>query len=109
MSRRSNYAKAASRYQEATLHQGHVEAALVSALERESGANIYWCSVPTSLEIADNVTNFPATVAWYSGEEKVQHRVQSHYVVGCDGAHSWTRSQIGVEMSGDDTGIIISN
>lgn len=52
---------------------------------------------------------FPVSVAWHSGEGKVQHRVRSHYVVGCDGARSWTRSQIGVEMNGNNTGITIAD
>ncbi|KAK5701263.1 hypothetical protein LTS12_028397, partial [Elasticomyces elasticus] len=102
-SRRPNYARGTSRYQEATLHQGHIEKALVSALEREPGVTICWNSVSTSLEVAEDVMKFPVSVAWHSGEGKVQHRVRSHYVVGCDGAHSWTRSQIGVEMNGNNT------
>lgn len=109
MSRRPNYARGTSRYQEATLHQGHIEKVLVSALEREPGVTICWNSVSTSLEVAEDVTKFPVSVAWYSGEGKVQHRVRSHYVVGCDGARSWTRSQIGVEMSGNSTGITTAN
>ena len=29
--------------------------------------------------------------------------VRTKYVIGCDGAHSWTRRQLGIEMEGDAT------
>ena len=32
--------------------------------------------------------------------------VQAKYVIGCDGAHSWTRQQIGCELEGDSTDYI---
>jgi phenol 2-monooxygenase len=35
------------------------------------------------------------------GEEEI---VRAKYVVGCDGAHSWTRNQMGWKMEGEHTG-----
>lgn len=35
-------------------------------------------------------------------------RVLAKYVVGCDGAHSWTRRQIGCVMEGDHTDFVWS-
>ncbi|GAA5934705.1 hypothetical protein JCM1841_001782 [Sporobolomyces salmonicolor] len=32
--------------------------------------------------------------------------IKAKYVVGCDGAHSWTRRQIGVKMLGDQTNYV---
>lgn len=32
--------------------------------------------------------------------------VHAKYVIGCDGAHSWVRKQIGIEMEGDSTDYI---
>ena len=34
---------------------------------------------------------------------ETQHTIHCKYVIGCDGAHSWTRKQIGVTMEGDQT------
>lgn len=32
-----------------------------------------------------------------------QERIHARYVVGCDGAHSWTRTQLGFLMEGEQT------
>jgi phenol 2-monooxygenase len=32
--------------------------------------------------------------------------VRTKYVVGCDGAHSWTRKQLGIELEGEPTDYI---
>jgi phenol 2-monooxygenase len=37
------------------------------------------------------------------GEEEV---IRAKYVIGCDGAHSWTRKQIGSELQGEPTDFI---
>lgn len=34
---------------------------------------------------------------------KTHQIIHSKYVIGCDGAHSWTRKQLGVTMEGDQT------
>lgn len=34
---------------------------------------------------------------------KTHQIIHSKYVIGCDGAHSWTRKQIGITMEGDQT------
>lgn len=41
-------------------------------------------------------------------EEAREEIVRAKYVVGCDGAHSWTRSQMGWKMEGEHTGTITS-
>lgn len=38
-----------------------------------------------------------------AGEEEIVH---AKYVLGCDGAHSWTRKELGVEMEGESTDFI---
>jgi phenol 2-monooxygenase len=38
-------------------------------------------------------------------EEDREEIVRAKYVVGCDGAHSWTRSQMGWKMEGEHTGM----
>lgn len=37
------------------------------------------------------------------GNEGKTEIVQAKYVLGCDGAHSWVRSQIGIKMEGSST------
>ncbi|KAK6531736.1 hypothetical protein TWF694_002911 [Orbilia ellipsospora] len=41
-----------------------------------------------------------------SGKEGTEEVVRAKYVVGCDGAHSWTRKQLGFKMEGEHTEII---
>lgn len=33
-------------------------------------------------------------------------KIQAKYVVGCDGAHSWTRTQLGLSLEGEQTDYI---
>jgi len=41
-----------------------------------------------------------------SGKENTTETVNCKYVVGCDGAHSWTRRQLGFKMEGEQTDFI---
>ncbi|KAF3939089.1 hypothetical protein ABW19_dt0209976 [Dactylella cylindrospora] len=41
-----------------------------------------------------------------SGKEGTEEIVNAKYVIGCDGAHSWTRKQLGYKMEGEHTEII---
>jgi phenol 2-monooxygenase (NADPH) len=41
-----------------------------------------------------------------SGKEGSIETVKAKYLVGCDGAHSWTRRQLGFEMQGEATDYI---
>lgn len=40
-----------------------------------------------------------------SSDEYVQ-AVNAQYMIGCDGAHSWTRSRLGIEMLGEQTDFV---
>jgi hypothetical protein len=40
------------------------------------------------------------------GEEGKTEVVKAKYVIGCDGAHSWTRRQLGYTMEGEQTDYI---
>ncbi|RVD87912.1 uncharacterized protein DFL_002115 [Arthrobotrys flagrans] len=40
------------------------------------------------------------------GKEGTEETIRAKYVVGCDGAHSWTRKQLGFKMEGEHTEII---
>ncbi|KAJ1306382.1 hypothetical protein OPQ81_007387 [Rhizoctonia solani] len=39
-------------------------------------------------------------------EEELEEIVRAKYVVGCDGAHSWTRAQMGWKMEGEHTDFV---
>jgi hypothetical protein len=41
-----------------------------------------------------------------TGKEGSEERVKAKYMIGCDGAHSWTRRQIGSELQGEPTDFI---
>ena len=38
-----------------------------------------------------------------NGETKIPEVLKAKYVIGCDGAHSWTRVQLGFQMEGEQT------
>ncbi|KIS67244.1 putative phenol 2-monooxygenase [Mycosarcoma maydis] len=39
-------------------------------------------------------------------ESGTRERIHAKYVIGCDGAHSWTRRQMGSKMEGDQTSFV---
>lgn len=41
-----------------------------------------------------------------SGMEGREETIKAKYVIGCDGAHSWTRKQLGFELEGEPTDYI---
>ncbi|CAE7137395.1 unnamed protein product, partial [Rhizoctonia solani] len=56
---------------------------------------------PVEMKVSDNPSEqYPVTVRLMhpSGETET---VQAKYLLGCDGAHSWTRNQLGIEMVGE--------
>ncbi|KAJ1305223.1 hypothetical protein OPQ81_000252 [Rhizoctonia solani] len=56
---------------------------------------------PTEMKVADSLEQeYPVTVrlARPDGQTEI---VQTKYLLGCDGAHSWTRTQLGIEMVGE--------
>lgn len=40
------------------------------------------------------------------GTEGMLETIRAQYLVGCDGAHSWTRRQLGFSMEGDQTDFV---
>lgn len=58
---------------------------------------------PTQLVVDSSQSgpvNYPVTVSLEHPDGKVG-TVKAKYVIGCDGAHSWTRAQLGISMIGD--------
>ncbi|KAF8598854.1 hypothetical protein BDV93DRAFT_609581 [Ceratobasidium sp. AG-I] len=57
---------------------------------------------PTQLSVSSDVTSlddYPVTMVLENAEGKTE-TVRAKYVIGCDGAHSWTRAQLGIDMVG---------
>ncbi|EUC60295.1 phenol 2-monooxygenase [Rhizoctonia solani AG-3 Rhs1AP] len=58
---------------------------------------------PVEMKVSDNLNDehpVTARLAHPSGETET---VQAKYLLGCDGAHSWTRGQLGIEMVGENS------
>ncbi|KAF7166589.1 hypothetical protein CNMCM5623_000184 [Aspergillus felis] len=113
-----------SRFQECTLSQGRVEEHLQKLIESHKNVEIRRGTVPTSLEIdhalLDDATAYPfrvrlgnapiesrsfrkptTTVESSSCPESPFEEIAARYVVGCDGAHSWVRAQLGFRPAGN--------
>lgn len=54
---------------------------------------------PTKLSVSLD-SDYPVTVTLENVDGKAE-TVRAKYVIGCDGAHSWTRAQLGFDMVGD--------
>ncbi|PWY89454.1 FAD binding domain protein [Aspergillus sclerotioniger CBS 115572] len=113
-----NYNPGWSRFQEATLCQGRIEKYLLNFVKRHGHMKIEWATVPTSLELSKDHTETPGvypiglkinSFSTKTGEQprktKIEpdRTVQARYLIGCDGAHSWVRKQLGLALEGDRT------
>ena len=67
--------------------------------------------VPEELRIdrseVEDYTTHPITVKVRRSPDEdpnaPREKIRARYVVGCDGAHSWTRRQLGFQMEGEQT------
>lgn len=96
-----------SRYHEGTLGQGQIEAELLSVITNSS-VQVLRQTSPISFELDINsVNDFNAHCVNVRLETRHndntirQHSVKARFVLGCDGAHSWVRKQIGLQMEGN--------
>ncbi|KAG9091521.1 hypothetical protein FRC06_000538 [Ceratobasidium sp. 370] len=55
---------------------------------------------PTRLTVLEGKTEYPVEVQLEDQQGK-KETIRAKYVIGCDGAHSWTRAQLGIDMVGD--------
>ncbi|KAH8801442.1 FAD binding domain protein [Xylogone sp. PMI_703] len=123
-----------SRFQQATLYQGRIEHQLLKCMKRQGNISVERGVMPTSLNLdislVDDSDAYPITVTLkhLSKEDNSSgtsprritqkdliesntsslETVRAKYVVGCDGAHSWTRQQLGFTMKGNQTDYIWS-
>ncbi|KAH9927961.1 FAD binding domain-containing protein [Epithele typhae] len=95
-------------------HQGAIEGVLVDVM-RADGLEVQRSTAPTSLDTVkeDGKLKEPhayvhATVLRTESKQvsATTEVVHSKFVLGGDGAHSWTRSQLGIQMEGDSTNAV---
>lgn len=59
---------------------------------------------PIKMNLSENPTGeYPVTVD-LEGSNGQTETVRAKYLLGCDGAHSWTRAQLGIDMVGETSG-----
>lgn len=104
-----------SRYQQCTLNQGRIEQLLQDLIEKQSNIcverNVKTLSLQMDEKLADSTSPDARPIALKvhhvapdaSGNMSVQkaETITSKYAIGCDGAHSWTRRQVRLELKGD--------
>ena len=96
------------------LHQGRIESFFADAIKETSDGEVERGVVPEMLDfdrkLADDHAAHPVTVTVrHSPDEGVnapREKIKAKYVVGCDGAHSWTRRQLGFQMEGEQTDFV---
>ena len=110
--RMGNAAIGISRYTEATLHQGHVEDAILKDLKEYPNVEIRFAARPISLvvdsesqaqerSIALTVESFQGACSEDAKSRNTLTLCRARYLIGCDGAHSWVRPQFGVMQEGE--------
>ncbi|KAI4255270.1 MAG: hypothetical protein L6R42_006817, partial [Xanthoria sp. 1 TBL-2021] len=103
-----------SEYGQVLLHQGRIESFFIDAIKEKSDIQVQRGVVPEELcfdrSKAEDHTAYPITAkVRHSPEEDanaLREKIQAKYVIGCDGAHSWTRRQLGFQMEGEQTDFV---
>lgn len=109
--RKRNYSPELSRYQEATLEQAKIEVILMDNLKKFPCVDIVNGATTKSLDILSDdkrsthpvIVEVERPVGDYGGPLQTS-KVHASYLVGCDGAHSWTRGQMGARLDQYRTG-----
>ena len=68
----------------------------------ETGIVTNGSSVPNGL-FRSNLATDDTDQLLYKADTKRKETIKAKHVVGCDGAHSWTRRQLGITMDGGRT------
>ncbi|KAI0689450.1 FAD binding domain-containing protein [Cerioporus squamosus] len=92
----------------ATLHQGGIEDVILESLSQH-GLEVERSTVPTTIELsgaAEDIKNpdsytAKAVLEHFDREEDKTEIVHAKFILGSDGAHSWVRKTLGIEMEGD--------
>lgn len=100
---------------EMTVHQGAIEDMFLDALD-SMGVHVDRSIAPSSIDISEDQAVLRDPHA-YAVTTVLEHRetsatpneqevVHAKYVLGADGAHSWTRRRFGIAMEGDITNYV---
>ncbi len=68
---------------------------------RKSGAYANGASKPDCDRIGQALRSTPGEVGQFAGADV--ETIKAKYLIGCDGAHSWTRTQLGLSLEGEST------
>ncbi|KAI9464683.1 FAD binding domain-containing protein [Boletus coccyginus] len=100
---------------EITLHQGAIEAIFIDSM-KDHGVEVERPRQPVDIEISEDadelssLSSYPVKVTIEHldavDEETRSEIVHAKFVVGADGAHSWVRKALGIEMEGEQTDYI---
>jgi phenol 2-monooxygenase len=79
---------------------------MLSNIQKHGNVQVSWQTEPIDMNIdLDSIHDaeaYPIEVSLLGAEgDVVKERIQAKYVIGCDGAHSWTRKQLGISFVGD--------
>ncbi|OQD67743.1 hypothetical protein PENPOL_c003G06339 [Penicillium polonicum] len=109
-----------SRFQESTLGQSRIETILLEQVLVSSHVEVRRNTMPTSLDIDESLiqshdqNSYPIRVGLIScsdseasktlnndtSAQNAREVVEAKYLLGCDGAHSWVRKQLGLKLEG---------
>ncbi|KAL6717846.1 hypothetical protein ACLMJK_003931 [Lecanora helva] len=100
-----------SNYGQVLLHQGRIENFFIDAIKENSGIEVERGVTPDRLHVDSSLVEdqgaYPITViVQHSSEEDgglVRETIKTKYLIGTDGAHSWTRAQLGFKMEGEQS------
>ncbi|KAI9567993.1 FAD binding domain-containing protein [Boletus coccyginus] len=95
-----------------TLHQGAIEAIFIDSMSGH-GVEVERPKLPVDIEISEDadelssLSSYPVKVTVERSdaidEESRTEIIRAKFVVGTDGAHSWVRNALGIEMEGEQT------
>lgn len=71
---------------------------LIKNLEVKRTCKVEWSTKPVALALDESLIDDPN--AYPVLVELPGDNIRARYVVGCDGAHSWTRQQLGIKLEG---------
>lgn len=80
---------------------------MVENLKKHGSVQISWNTQPVDLKINTSQKNdpeaYPVTISLENTNTGMIETLAVKYIVGGDGAHSWLRKQLGINLTGDLT------
>ncbi|CAI7630645.1 unnamed protein product [Penicillium glandicola] len=92
-----------SHFQEATLGQGEIEQNFLDFIESSNSVSVKWNTCPIDLMLC-KASDHPVKLdieTRTSETEFIHSTICAKYLIGCDGARSWVRATLGLDLEGD--------